>query len=446
MKKRYCYFGLSLLLVFVLLAAGCTSEQTGGDNSAPETNEGPADSDSSPDLEATLRVWIMETGSPEEAQAYFERINAQFNERYPNVQVDVQFIPWLSAHQNLITAIAGGNAPDVSELGTTWVPEFAAMGALLEMNAYINDWGLADGWVPALEEAGTYMENLYGIPWYAGLRQLIYNKDIFEQAGVEVPETYDELLAVSEAIMQNTDAYAFPAVGISQHFVLPMVWHFGGELAVLEEGDDNELRWVSKINEAEAVEAFKFYTDLYKAGYVPEGAVNWSVLDTRQAFAQGDLAMTIDVAPGINAMINENSEIADKIGVAPLPSKANNASFVGGSNLAVFKQSSHPELAAAYVNVLLQEDNIAEWAQLTGFFPGTLAGLDNPVFHEDEHLKVFADALVHGRSYPASPSWGQFEGDNLFVTAVQEIMLGNKTAQEALDEVAEAMNNAFEKE
>ncbi|WP_096185828.1 sugar ABC transporter substrate-binding protein [Evansella halocellulosilytica] len=449
---------MSLLLILFLAACsddgGSEPADTDGDtdtdevDSEEETDDGvEADADASgSDEQAELRVWIMETGSPEEAEEYFARVNERFNEQYPNVEVNVQFIPWLSAHQNLITAIAGGGAPDIAELGTTWNPEFAAMGALANMDDVVQEWGMTDGWVPALEEVGTYDDSLYGIPWYAGVRQLIYNEDIFDEAGVDVPTNFDELWEVSEAIVNNTDAYAYPAVGISQHFILPKIWHFGGELAVQEEDEDGEMRWVSTVNEPEAVEAMEFYTNMYKEGFVPEGALNWSVLETRQAFAQEDLAMTIDLPAGVNAMISENPDIEDKVGVAPLPGNESNSSFVGGSNLAVFEQSQNKELANEYLELLVSDEFITEWAEFTGFFPGTLEGLENPIFTDDEMLSIFSDAMIDGRSYPASPSWGRFEGENLFVAPVQEVMQGQKTAEEAMEDMAESMNNAFQTE
>lgn len=458
MVKVYLRTGLIFSIACMLLLVACAPEneeetmgENGNDSShsnetgSNDENSNNADGESSGGSEesAELRVWIMETGSPEEAEEYFDRVTERFNEDYPNVSVDVQFIPWLSAHQNLITAIAGGSAPDISELGTTWNPEFAAMGALANMDDVVEDWGMTDGWVDALEEVGTYDESLYGIPWYAGVRQLIYNEEIFAEAGVDVPTTFDELWEVSEAIVNNTDAYAYPAVGISQHFVLPKIWHFGGELAVQEEDDEGEMRWVSAVNQPEAIEAVEFYTDMYKEGFVPEGALNWSVLDTRQAFAQEDLAMTIDLPPGVNAMINDNPDIEDKIGIAPLPGNESNASFVGGSNLAVFEQSQNKELANEYLHLLVSDEFITEWAEFTGFFPGTIEGLENPIFTEDEMLSIFSEAMVDGRSYPASPSWGRFEGENLFVAPIQEVMSGDKTAQEALEDMAESMNNAF---
>lgn len=437
--------GLLCLLILLFMLIGCSSDKDDVEKKEDSKHGNVAEhkSDNASDKKAELTVWIMETGSPEEATAYFDSVTKEFNQTYPNVTVNVQYIPWLSAHQNLITAIASGNAPDISELGTTWNPEFAAMGALMNLDDTAKEWGMDNKWVPALEEVATYDGSLYGVPWYAGLRQLVYNKDILQEAGVEVPTTYEELLDAGKEILEKTDAYVYPAVGISQHFVLPTIWHFGGELAVQEKNSDGELQWVSKVNEPEAVKAVQFYTDMYKNGFVPEGALNWSVLETRQAFAQEDLAMTIDVAPGVHAMINENPDIEDKIGIAPLLKDDNNASFVGGSNLAIFEQSPNKKLAAEYVKLLISKENISEWAQLTGFFPGTLEGLKDPVFTEDANLAVFAEAMIDGRSYPASPSWGRFEGENLFVSPIQEIMSGDKTVQEAMDEIAETMNKIF---
>src|SRR5699024_6097769 len=170
MIHRFWKLSVTLLWGLLLLFVGCSSEK--------ESEKHADEKGSSLGEKAELTVWIMETGSPEEAEAYLDEVTEQFNETYPNVTAQVHFIPWLSAHQNLITAMAGGDGPHIREIGTTWKPEFAGMGALRNLDDVMKEWGLEDGWGRALEEVATYDDHLYGVAWYAGLRQLICNEEI----------------------------------------------------------------------------------------------------------------------------------------------------------------------------------------------------------------------------------------------------------------------------
>ena len=76
-----------------------------------------------------LQVWIMEPGNPE-LRAFFTSATAEFEAAHPGDRVAVQFVPWASAHDQFVTAIGGGQMPDVAEMGSTWTPEFGDIGAL----------------------------------------------------------------------------------------------------------------------------------------------------------------------------------------------------------------------------------------------------------------------------------------------------------------------------
>src|SRR5207248_6263065 len=78
---------------------------------------------------APLQVWIMEPGAPE-LRAFFASATAEFEAAHRGDRVEVQFVPWASAHDQFVTAIGGGQVPDVAEMGSTWTPEFGDIGAL----------------------------------------------------------------------------------------------------------------------------------------------------------------------------------------------------------------------------------------------------------------------------------------------------------------------------
>src|SRR5699024_12159245 len=90
-------------------------------------------------------------------------------------------------------AIAGGTTPDVAEFGTTWTPEFADAGALVDLTDRVEADGLSDDLVEGLVEVGTFEGELYGMPWYEGVRSVVYNIEIFEEAGIEPPEHWEEI-------------------------------------------------------------------------------------------------------------------------------------------------------------------------------------------------------------------------------------------------------------
>jgi len=112
--------------VAALLAAVVAACGGGSDNSAPATqasNQGK--------LEGSIDVWIMDPGSPK-IQDVVKQYGTDFQAAHPGTKVNIQFVPWAQAHDKFVTAIAGGKVPDVAEMGTTWTPEFAAQGGLVE--------------------------------------------------------------------------------------------------------------------------------------------------------------------------------------------------------------------------------------------------------------------------------------------------------------------------
>ena len=409
-----------VLALVVGLLAGCGALTPSGGSSA----EGP------------LQVWIMEPGNPE-LRAFFTSTTTDFEAAHPGRGVDVQFVPWASAHDQFVTAIGGGQVPDVAEMGSTWTPEFGDIGALEPAELA----GGPERYVPSLVEGATVDETVYGVPWYAGARALIYRADVLDSLGVAVPTTWDELLAVGRAIRDRTGLAAFGVAGQAEHYVLPMVWQNGGEIAYQKGGV-----WRSGMASPEAVEAVQFYADLYRVErFAPAGALSWNARDVRKAFEAGDLAMMIGGAWDVRALLAAHPGLEGKVGTALLPAgpSGSRASFAGGSHLVVFAGTKKGELARRYLDFLLEPARVAAFTTRIGFLPGardSLAAATPP----DRLYQPFSTQLEdHSRTYPPTREWGSFEADGLFTSAVQQVMAGKKTAAEAMKAVAKAMDTAF---
>src|SRR3954462_9394997 len=170
-------------------------------------------------LSGSISVWIMDPGSPK-IQSVVKQYGTDFQAAHPGTKVDIQFVPWAQAHDKFVTAIAGGKVPDVAEMGTTWTPEFADQGGLTEQPKISTG-----GYVSSLVDAATLNGKVYGKPWYAGARSLIFRKDMLAKAGVQPPKTWDEMMAAAKAIKAKVGNGVYPVsfTGLSEHMYLPTI-------------------------------------------------------------------------------------------------------------------------------------------------------------------------------------------------------------------------------
>jgi len=416
--------GLLLILAVVLLpGCGALTPSSGGTSA-----RGP------------LQVWIMEPGSPE-LRAFFTSATSDYERAHPGDQVQVQFVPWASAHDQFITAIGGGQVPDVAEMGSTWTPEFGDIGALEPADLGGNDADPAGRYVPSLVEGATIDGTVYGVPWYAGARALIYRSDVLASLGLSAPTTWDELLSVGRAVRDRTGMAAFGVAGNAEHYVLPMVWQNGGEIAFKKGGV-----WRSGMDSPQAVAAVQFYADLYRTErFAPAGALSWNARDVRKAFEAGDLAMMIGGAWDLKALLAAHPELAGKVGTALLPAgpAGDRDTFAGGSHLVVFSGTKKAALARRFLDFLVEPSRVAAFTTRIGFLPGARDAIAAATSADPLYRPFSVQLEDHSRTYPPTREWGAFEADGLFTSAVQQVMAGKRSAAQAMKDVAKSMDAAF---
>jgi len=389
----------------------------------------------------TLTVWIMEGTNPD-ATAFFDQVKTSFKDS-TGADVDIEMVPWASAKDKFATAIAGGTTPDVAEVGTTWTPEFADAGALVDLTDRVEADGLTDDLVDSLVDAGTVDGSLYGMPWYAGVRAFLYNKEIFEKAGVSEPTNWDELTeAVTKIKETQPDVTPFPIAGGSEYGVYPWIWGNDGEIATESDG-----QWTSQINSADAVEGIEYYTGLALDHNSSEAAAaTWKETDLLKAFEQGNTGMVIQGSWTPARIAADAPDLADKIGAFVIPAKDGGIapSFVGGSHLSIFENSENQDLAWEFVKLMTTGDLAQEWAEQSNYFPGLKSMLNEQMESGDELTQVFARQMVEGgASVPVTPLWGKVQGKQVTTTMLQSILSGSADAQTAADTAAASMDETF---
>lgn len=435
MRRHSTLIALSATLALTVTACGGGDGDDDVAGDAAET-EGAETTDGGAVEPQELSVWIMQPGN-EEVENILNETAAAFEEENEGVTVDVQFVPWANAHDQFVTAVGGGQVPDVAEMGTTWTPEFAELGGLAPIEASPD----AD-YIESLVVSGSVDGTAYGHPWYAGARSLIYRTDVFEELGLEPPATWEDMLAAGDAIAEAGEIDPIHVAGQNTHMLAPMVWQAGGELATEDDGS-----WTAEVDSEAGRGAFGMYAELWERGWSPEGAVGWNSVDVRDAFANGDAAMMIGGGWDLAAVLDSNPDLEGNVGTALTPAGPGGSqeAFAGGSHLVTFNDSENQELATRFISFMLQPDQVTAFTEAVGFLPGTVEGVEASSASGDELYGTFARQIVdHSRSYPSTAAWGKIEGNLVFPNAMQQMMQGELTVDEAVVQVDEQMQEAFD--
>src|SRR5205814_46706 len=153
-----------------------------------------------------LTVWLQvdaQSGWPDVVAS----ATSQFQKDHPGWTVDVQYQNWGDHLQKFDATLAGGNTPDVIEMGNTEMTKYMAAGAFADLTADKSKFPNSSTWLKGLEQSATFDAKLQGVPYYAGSRVVIYRKDYFKKAGVtKTPTSLSQLVADGKKLMSTNSS------------------------------------------------------------------------------------------------------------------------------------------------------------------------------------------------------------------------------------------------
>ncbi|MFS0693060.1 extracellular solute-binding protein [Streptomyces nitrosporeus] len=371
----------------------------------------------------TVTVWLMK-GSV--SQDFLDRFTESYEDEHPSVELEFVIQEWSGIGPKVIKALDSDDAPDVIEVGNTQVAQYAATGDLRDLTLEsMRDLG-GDDWIPGLAQPGKVNGGQYGIPWYAANRVVVYNKELFEQAGItETPKTRKQWLETSEKLNTGgTQGIYLP--GQNWYVLAGFIWDEGGELA-----DDSEGDWEGTLHSPAALKGMDFYKRLQQYGDGPKGGDEETPSQDEQ-FAEGDIAQMITTPGSAAAIEKKNPELKGKLGFFPIPGKTAaepGAVFTGGSDLIVPESSSDRREGIEVVKALAGEKWQTELARTMSYVPNktSLAG----VVEGQEGTAAMAEGAARGRATPNSPNWAAVEAVNPIKPYMTAVLEGADPATEA---------------
>jgi multiple sugar transport system substrate-binding protein len=377
----------ALVVAAAMLVSGCGREDTAGSGPSPGgLASGPAT--------GTITLWAQGA----EGQA-LPGLLKQFEAANPGVKVNVTAIPWDAAHNKYQTAIAGNTTPDVAQMGTTWMADFAAA-----FDPTPSGFDTADMF--AGSKGSTMVRGTaYGVPWYVDTRVVYYRTDLAAQAGfTSPPATFDEFKTMAKALQTKAGAkwgiYLPPGGADSFQSALPFAWSSGASLMNAE-----GTKWT--LDTPQMAGALQYYQSLFTEG-IADKNVSTAAGARESAFVNGSTPMFIDAPAAIGQLDQAGGAgFSGKYGVMRLPKQQSSTSFVGGSNLVVFKNSKNRDAAWKLIQWLSQAQVQTAWYKSTGDLPAVQSAWNDASLSGDPKLAVFKAQLADVKAPPASTAWTQ---------------------------------------
>lgn len=370
-----------------------------------------------------LTVWTMPNGAT--PQDKLEHQLEKFTQK-TGIKTQIQVLDWGVAWNRISLALAGKiDAPDVLQLGTSWIPYFASRKELKPLNPWLDKID-SSRFIPASWNTTKIDSDsiVYSVPWFVDIRSILGNKRIMKKNGItrESVATYEGFVEAVRKVNENNEtldygikvrAYAFPGKSdwnIPHNFA-PWIWSSGGDFIAT----DSVGKKHANILSPKTLDGIAMYLRFVLDSLVSPECLQNNTAQVTQEFNAGEIAFIASTSEVImqtrfdsNVGGLSNAKIgSDSIEVLPVPTgSAGSIAFIGGSNLAIPATNKRPE-SIELLRFLTNDENQDEYTKHIGLLPSSKKVLET--WKQDEAYSVLVKALETGRTYTPIPEWGSIE-------------------------------------
>lgn len=421
-KNRVMAMGMAVFMAAGVLA-GCGNSEEGGKSEGGVTE---------------VTMWGSMSGDAvQDVNALVEKYN-ESQDKY-HVTYAVQD----SMEEKLLTALAGGEVPDIVMWDRFTTSTYAAKGAFLAVDDYVKNDNIDLGqfYEPAVEEMKGADGKLYGIPMTVDTRIVFYNKDLLAEAGVDAAsiKTWDDLKEAAVKTTKRDDngklvqaGFALSDPGLFNTWILQA----GGQMV-----DTTKNPPVTDFNSEAGKAVLDYWNELLNEEKVYE--IGFEDSFGGDGFKEGKVAMCFN-GPWALATL-EDSGINYGVIEQPSGRGGDKAAVMGGFGLVIPSKAKNPDAAWDFIKWwTTKKENGVEFAKTSGNLPANKESAADDYFMKDEVLSVFSETMLYATTRTKVPGYTDVEGLALR-PQLELYVTGDVTAEEALS-AAQAQGNQILKE
>lgn len=310
--------------------------------------------------------------------SYMEDVFARFEKQYPGVKVRWLDVPAQEYETKLMSLIASGKAPDVQNLPYAYMLRLNSRGLLLGLDDFISSDARASYVQSILESGCTINGQLLAVPWYLATGVTMYNRSIFEAAGLDPnkpPLNVDELFVIARQIKQKTDKFAFTMTLSEEGFLKQILFDNGIPLT-------NPERTKATFNTTEAVRLISEYKKLYDEGVMPREAVREEHRRAIELYKSGRTAL-LQSGPQFLMQIREATDVYEATDIGPaFPIGKTGKYGCDTQNLSVYVKTPYPKEALNLALWVTNAENQLAFCKMVTIFPSVKEALADPYFSQ----------------------------------------------------------------
>jgi N,N'-diacetylchitobiose transport system substrate-binding protein len=396
----------------------------------------------------TLTVWLQEDAR-DNWPGVVNGANQAFERAHPDVDVKVEYQTWNQHLAKFDATIAGNNVPDVIELGNTEMTKYMDAKAFWDITSQKRNIPNSRSWLKGLEDSARLGGKLYGVPYYAGARAVIYRKDLYRAAGIrKLPASLTEYEAVNRKLMRRYgsdrrfSALYFPG----QYWLAAMsfVYDYGGAIAKFRNG-----KWVGTLDSPQAIAALTRVKKM--VGRYSRASKTGDEANPFQAvvFGQGKVGSIIgngwEWGLALDTKKYSSKLKESQLGAYPMPSRTKGKfmpTFLGGSDLAIPVQSNSRSLALDWIKAFTSTSSMTQLATEGKVIPNTTSLLR--LHNKTRSLAPFAKASQSSWFVPTAKNWVNVENARTIRTMLVRIFSNRHSvkseAQRASKQITSLLN------
>ena len=387
---------------------------------------------------ADLAIWGLQAFN-KDADALITQMAKDFG-KAQGLDVQYVIVPANVLTERLASAFEGKAAPDAfMQLGQN--SQYYAQNGLTKpiddvlAGLRARDGGIYESVVPQ----AIYEGKAHSVPIEIDLVPMFARKDLIAETGLPVPETWEDLRKVTQAIVKKNPHYTGLGLPLSnandsESQLRMLFWSFG---AAMFAEDGKTITW----NSPETIAAYQFIKDMYAEGTIPRNVVTWDDGGNNTAYQTGRAAFIMNPPSVYSWMVENDKKLLENSALINIPKgpgeKGRSATLLGTFSWLVSSQTKKEALAKEWINFFFQPENYEKLIQTTGgrwypVFPAVAKSM--PLFRDNPSFANFHDLATNGlpigyRGTP-TPLASQVYTAKILSTSVQQVVIDGKSPHE----------------